>query len=213
MKSNSNTLESVSALIKELALSFKEEMKVSRAEAEKRNAEYDALMKASNEKYEKSRADADREMRELRASIKEVNSAIGGITNSNGFFAEQYFFNSFENKKQTFFGESFDAIQKNVKSVVVGINDEYDIMMINGAAAGIVEVKYRARLEDIPRIINKANTFRVNFPQYQNHRIYLALATMIFNDRIEDECKKAGIAIVKQVGETIIINDEHLKVF
>ena len=195
MKSNSNTLESVSALIKELALAF------------------DARMKASDEKFEKSRAEADREMRELRASIKEVNSTIGGITNSNGFFAEQYFFNSFANKNQTFFGERFDAIQKNVKSVVVGINDEYDIMMVNGAAAGIVEVKYRARLEDIPRIINKANTFRVNFPQYQNHRIYLALATMIFNDRIEDECKKAGIAIVKQVGETIIINDEHLKVF
>ena len=97
--------------------------------------------------------------------------------------------------------------------MVVGSKDEFDIVMRNFNAAGIVEVKYKARLEDIPRIINKANTFRISFPQYQNHRIYLALAAMIFNDRIEDECKKAGIAIVKQVGETVVINDEHLKVF
>ena len=196
------TPESVWAILRENALRM-----------EKSSADFDARLEKERAEREKSRAEADREMKELRASIKEVNSAIGGITNSNGFFAEQYFFNSFENKNQTFFGEKFDDILKNVPSMVVGSKDEFDIVMRNCNAASIVEVKYKARLEDIPRIINKANTFRTNYPKYQNHRIYLALATMIFNDRIEDECKKAGIAIVKQVGETIIINDEHLKVF
>jgi len=49
--------------------------------------------------------------------------------------------------------------------------------------------------------------------QNQNHRIFLGLASMSFYEKLEDECKKAGVAIVKQVGENIVIADEHLKAF
>jgi len=219
------------------------QMEKSRVEAEKRIAEFDARLEKSRAKFdaemEKSHAEFNKEMKvsraefdarlkasedsfyaELRAStaehnrrMKNLDKTIGGMGNSHGFFAEEYFFNSFEDKNQTFFGETFDDILKNVPAVEDGINDEYDIVMRNGSAAGIVEVKYKARLEDIPRIINKANTFRTNYPKYANHRIYLALAAMIFDKPIEDECIKQGIAIVKQVGETVIIKDENLKVF
>jgi hypothetical protein len=30
---------------------------------------------------------------------------------------------------------------------------------------------------------------------------------------MEDECIHQGIAVIKQVGETVVIHDEHLKVF
>jgi len=36
---------------------------------------------------------------------------------------------------------------------------------------------------------------------------------MSFYEELEVECKKAGIAIVKQVGDMVVINDENLKVF
>ena len=62
-------------------------------------------------------------------------------------------------------------------------------------------------------VIKKAETFRINYPKYENHRIFLGLASMSFYPELEDECKKAGIAIVKQVGDKVIIADEHLKVF
>ena len=128
-------------------------------------------------------------------------------------FAEEYFFNSFKQGKNTFFGETFEDIERKVKGIEPGFKDEYDILLINGNAIGIIEVKYKGRLDDVADIINKAHTFRVNYPKYQNHRVYLALATMIFNQRLEDECIKEGIAIVKQVGDKVIIADEHLKVF
>ena len=230
-----DTLESVSALIKELTLAFDARMKASdekyekeRAEREKSRVEYDARLEKEraerekslieyNARFEKERAEFYAELQASTAEhnrrMKNLDKTIGGMGRSNGMFAEEYFFNSFENKNQTFFGERFDAIQKNVKSVVVGFNDEYDIMMVNGSAVGIIEVKYRAQKDVIPRIINKANTFRINFPQYQNHRIYLALATLVFDKSLEEDCKEAGIAIVKQVGETIVIDDGHLKVF
>ena len=39
--------------------------------------------------------------------------------------------------------------------------------------------------------------------------MYLGLAIMVFYPKLEEECGKDGI----QAGDTIIINDDHLKVF
>jgi hypothetical protein len=57
------------------------------------------------------------------------------------------------------------------------------------------------------------NTFRVNFPEYGRHQIYLGLASLCFYKELEQECIAQGVAIIKQVGENVVINDEHLKVF
>jgi hypothetical protein len=79
---------------------------------------------------------------------------------------------------------------------------------------GIIEVKFKAKKEDLRTLINrKVKTFRVNFPEYSRHKIYLGLASMCFNKLLEKECIAHGVAIIKQVGETVVMNDEHLKVF
>ena len=150
---------------------------------------------------------------QVSTEIKNVNDTVGGMQNSNGMFAEEYFFNSFNQGNTSFFGEKFNDIEPNVKGIKPGFKDEYDIVLINGKSVAIVEVKYRARLEDVSQVIKKANTFRVNFPDYQNHRVYLGFAALISSQRVEQECIKEGIAVVKQVGDTVIINDKHLKVF
>jgi hypothetical protein len=36
---------------------------------------------------------------------------------------------------------------------------------------------------------------------------------MVFDEDIEDKCKENGIAVIKQVGDNVVINDENLKVF
>ena len=122
-------------------------------------------------------------------------------------------FNSFEKGKTDFFGEKFDEIEKNFKGYKKGFRDEYDIVLINGQSIGIVEVKYKADIDVIPQVLKKANTFRLNFSDYANHKIYLALASLSFNKELENVCKENGIAIVKQVGDTVVIYDEHLKVY
>ena len=192
------TPESVWAILQENA----RQMAEFRVEAEKRSAEADKRM-----------AETDRQLRETAREIQELNKSINGISKSNGLFAEEYFFNSFKQGKNTFFGETFDCIERNIKGIEPGFKDEYDVLLINGNAIGIIEIKYKGRNDDVAGVINKAHTFRVNYPKYQNHRVYLALASMVFNQRLEDECVKEGIAIIKQVGDKIIIADEHLKVF
>jgi hypothetical protein len=194
------TLENLWVYLRESSARFERDMATS-------SARFERDMAASRAEYDKRNAETNRQLKELKESIN-------GISKSNGLFAEEYFFNAFENGKQTFFGEKFDDMIPNLKTGLnETIRDEYDIVLVNGKSVGIIEVKYKGRLDDIPQIINKAHSFRVNYPKYRNHQVFLALAALIFNQRIEDECKKQGIAIVKQVGDTVVIYDENLKAF
>jgi hypothetical protein len=36
---------------------------------------------------------------------------------------------------------------------------------------------------------------------------------MSFYPELEQECISEGIAVIKQIGDTVVINDEHLKIF
>ena len=152
------------------------------------------------------RADFDRRM-------KEINKTMGGWGNSFGSFAEEYFFNSFEKGEQNFFGKKFDEISRNLELVWQGLKDEYDIVLYNKDAVAIIEVKFKADENDIPQVLKKAETFKILSPNYKDFKIYLGLASLSFSKVLEQKCIENGIAIIKQVGENVIIYDKHLKVF
>ena len=182
-----------------------------------------ALQESDRQRKENERfiierqAETDRQLKESSADfdrrMKKLEELTGGISNNQGSFAEEYFYNSFDKGKQNFFGEKFDDIERNIKGIEPGFKDEYDILLINGKSIGIVEVKFKAHQNDVPAILRKAETFRINFPKYQKHQVFLGLATMVFYPELEKECINEGIAIVKQVGDTVVIYDQHLKVF
>jgi len=151
--------------------------------------------------------------KETDRRMKELQKTVGGLANNQGSFAEEYFFNSFEKGKKNFFGEKFDDVKKHLKNFWQGIEDEYDIVMYNHAAVAIIEVKYKAHVNDIPMVLKKAKTFRILFPNYKDFKIYLGLASMSFYPELEEECINKGIAVMKQIGDTVVINDKHLKVF
>jgi len=161
---------------------------------------------ASIQELVQSQKETDRQMKELQKTV-------GGITNNQGSFAEEYFFNSFENGQKNFFGEKFDDVKKQLKNFWQGIEDEYDIVLYNHASVALIEVKYKAHLNDIPAVLKKAETFRILFPNYKDFKIYLGLASMSFYSDLEEECINQGIAVIKQVGDTVVINDTNLKVF
>jgi len=200
---------------------FDRKSEESRVNFDRRSAEFDRSLAESAEKFDRklaeSAAEFDRKSAESRADfdrrMKKLEELTGSYANNNGAFAEDYFFNSFEKGQQNFFGEKFDDIDKKVKGIKKGFKDEYDILLINGQSIGIVEIKYKAHENDVPKVLNKAHTFKVNFPEYENHKVFLGLASMAFYPKLEEECKANGIAIVKQIGENVVIYDEHLKAF
>jgi len=173
----------------------------------------ESVLASVKEMFAELRVAAELSRAEFDQRITKLDRLIGGITNNNGMVAEEYFFNSFEKGKTNFFGEKFDEIEKNVKGISKGYKDEYDILLINGQAVGIVEVKYKAHGNDLSDVIRKAQTFRRNFPDYQQHKVYLGLASMAFYPELEQECISRGIAVIKQSGDNVIINDKHIKAF
>ena len=161
----------------------------------------------------KSQAELTESQKETDRQIKKVKETLGSWANNHGTFAEEYFFNSFEQGKQNFFGEKFDEIEKNLKNRRQGLRDEYDIVLFNHTSVALIEVKYKAHVNNIPEVLKKAETFRILYPDYKDFRIYLGLASMSFYPELEEECINTGIAIIKQVGDTVVINDKHLKVY
>ena len=146
-------------------------------------------------------------------AIKELQKTVGGISNNYGSFAEEYFFNAFEKGKRNFFGNQFDEIQKKVSSFWKGVEDEYDIVLYNANAVAIIEVKFKAHQNDVDTVLKKAETFKILYPNYKDYKIYLGLASMSFYPELEQKCIENGIAIIKQVGDTVVINDKHLKTY
>ena len=200
------TYESVWAQLQEFGRKMAESSAKFDREIEKSRAEWNDRMREADKRREESNADWERRM-------KALENTTGSWASNHGSFAEEYFFNAFEQGKQNFFGEKFDRIKKNVPSLNEEHEDEYDILLINGKSIGIIEVKYKAHKNDIPKILNKAITFRYNFPNYAHHQVYLGLASLAFYPILEQECINQGIAIIKQVGEKVIIYDKHLKAF
>ncbi|GHU70555.1 hypothetical protein FACS189450_05170 [Spirochaetia bacterium] len=61
-----------------------------------------------------SQEETDREIKETARVVKEVSRQLGGMGNSNGAFAENYFANALS-EKMMFAGLQFDEIEANMK--------------------------------------------------------------------------------------------------
>jgi hypothetical protein len=162
-----------------------------------------------------SQAATDLQMKATDQKIAAVTAQVGGWDKSHGLFAEEYFINSLENGDKKFFGEQFDKLIANYRfhSRRTDKQGEFDIVYVNGTVAAIIEVKFKARKNDIQQLLNQVPSFRDEFPQYQSHRVYLGMAALTFEDDVEDELKSEGIAVFKQDGETMVVTDENLKTF
>jgi len=178
---------------------------------------------ASIEALRESQADTYRLLKETIAEdklrraendklFKEFKKEIGGIANSNGDFAEEYFENIFCRNK-TFAGMQFHEIIRRKRFDDRKRKDEFDLIMINEKNALIIETKYKAKEDDIDAVIEKAESFRYWYPEHKDRNIYLGLASLRFEDNIIGKAQKKGIAIIQQLGDKTVVNDENLKAY
>ena len=180
--------------------------------------EFSLNLAESAKEFDRQMAEAakesKRETEEIKRIQKENARMIGGISNSNGEVAESYFINSFE-KKLYFAKQDYDHFSPNLrkKSKKLNLQGEYDLVMYNCTSVAIIEIKYKAKKEDVEPLLLKAQTFKQLFPEYANYTLYLGLAGLHVNVTAEKEAIKQGIAVIKQVGENMVINDTYLKAF
>jgi len=237
-KNPAPTFESVWATLQENAQQMREnaqqmrentqQMREQFAENERQREkwqEFHNSMKASKEKEEKewqefhnsmnaSRKKEEQEWEEFRKSMKAMQKEVGGIGHSNGAVAESYFVNSFT-KTMQFAGQMYDSMDHPCKRKVKSLNlqGEYDLILYNCTSVVIIEIKYSAEKKHVGWLLKDAAIFKQLFPQYANLDLYLGLAALHFEEDTEKEAINQGIAVIKQVGDNMVIYDEHLKVF
>jgi hypothetical protein len=150
----------------------------------------------------------DRRIDKIGTKLEGTNSRVDGIGNSNGKFAEEYFFNSLEEKKE-FAGVHFDYVSDRFKGLVKmpdgnRLQDQFDIVMINDDAVAIIEVKYKAKSDYLEELaLRKVNNFRILFPHYKDYDIYLGLGSFSFEKGVVEKAKEYGVGLLRQVGNVI----------
>jgi len=87
---------------------------------------------------------------------------------------------------------------------------EYDILLVNGESVAIVEVKYKAHINDLDKLPKKIEQLK-NLPQYDNYKVYAGIATFVANDDLVEKAKKMGYFILQRKGDVIVTHDENLK--
>jgi len=113
----------------------------------------------------------------------------GGVGNNQGAVAEEF---------------HFDFIEKNVTVSTKGLEDEYDILMINGQDVFIIEVKTKAHEDDLTRLIEKkAVNFKKLFPMYKDCRQHLGLASFGFYDELIKKALSLGVTVLQRKGDLI----------
>jgi len=154
----------------------------------------------------------DIQLKETGRKLDKVAKMLGGIGANQGDVAEEFFYNSFI--KDNHLGAlAFDDITKNMEKHRGAIQEEYDIFLTNGESIAIIEVKYKAHLDDVNKLDRKFNNFKKLFPIYKDYKLYGAMASFYFNQDIKDELLKQGFFIVERCGDLISTeNSDYLKV-
>ena len=169
---------------------------------EKKIPTYEEFM----EMLAESRKEADKRM-------AKIEKAIGGLTENIGHHAEQYFQNIFADKL-SFGGIKYDYMMPNLKYQRKGEHAEFDIALFNGNSIAIIEAKNRIHPDFIKEIAEKkVEQFRKYFPLYKDYGLYLGVAGFSFDKSVEKEAKKYGVGIIRQVGDSVEMDDNKLKVY
>jgi hypothetical protein len=149
---------------------------------------------------------------ETTRKLDKLGDLYGNIGQNQGDVAEEFFFNSLAN--DTHLGSiHFDDIEKSGHKRRGKTEEEYDIIMTNGDAVGIVEVKYKAHTNDLDKLDRKMQNFKKLFPIYQNYKQYGAIASFHINDDAKREALRRGYFVLQRSGDLVHTeSSDHLTV-
>ena len=149
-----------------------------------------------------SQKETNEQMKRTDEKLERMGITLGNISRNQGDVAEEFFYNSLA--EDTRLGSiRFDDISKNEQKRRGTTEEEYDIVMTNGDAVGIVEVKYKAHQNDLQKLERKMHNFKKLFPVYRNYKLYGALASFHINKDAKKESLQRGFFVLQRAGKVI----------
>ncbi|EIC23230.1 hypothetical protein [Thiorhodovibrio frisius] len=162
-----------------------------------------ASLAVAQAKTDDQMAKTEAQMAKTDRKLEKIGEMIGTFGRNLGEITEEFFFNSLKDT-QELGGISYDFIDKNLTRSAGKIEDEFDILMVNGEDVAIIEVKYKAHEADLNKLLTKkyAN-FQTLFPMYQAYRHHLVLATFSIYDELKQQALSQGVTVLQRKGKII----------
>lgn len=160
-----------------------------------------ASLAVAQAKTDAQMAKTDAQMARISTKLNKLAEMYGGVSNNQGKVAEEFYYNSLR-FNPVLNGIKFDFIQKNSTRSRGDIEEEYDLLLVNGQDVYIVEVKYHLHPKDVERLIGrKLANFKKLYPEYQNYTIHLALATFSAEEHVKEMALRQGITVLQRRGD------------
>jgi len=195
------TDDELKALVASLAIDQKE--------LTKKMAQTEAQMQLTDEQIKRT----DEQMKRTDKKLERIGIHLGNISQNQGDVAEEFFFNSLANDPRLG-AIHFDDLTKNMTKRKGKLEEEYDIVLTNGDAIAVIEVKYKAHSNDLQKLSRKLRNFKLLFPIYKSYKLYGALATFHINDDAKREALEQGYFVLQRSGDVIHTdNNEQLTIF
>ena len=154
----------------------------------------------------------DKQMKRTDEKLERIGINLGNIGKNQGDVAEEFFFQSLI--KDNHLGKiHFDDVVKNMEKHRGQIQEEYDLVMTNGDAIAVIEVKYKAHTNDLDKLDRKMRNFKKLFPIYQAFKKYGAIAAFHINDDAKQEALRRGYFVLQRSGDLVHTeSSDHLTV-
>ncbi|MCX7095848.1 MAG: hypothetical protein NTY50_20710 [Methylobacter sp.] len=170
--------------------------------AQQKTDEHIASLFVAQKETDEQMKRTDEQMKRTDQTLKNIGIQVGGVTNNQGDVAEEFFFNSLVDDAHL--GPiHFDDITKNMQKHRGHIQEEYDLVMTNGEAVGIIEVKYKAHENDLDKLERKMRNFKKLFPVYNNYKLYGAIASFHINNDAKSKALARGFFVMQRSGKVV----------
>ena len=148
--------------------------------------------------------ETDRQLKETDLYLKEVGRLVGNLGNRLGEFV-QYMVAPAVLKM---FRERGIEVHQTFPNATARRNNEeieVDLLAVNGTELVATECKSKLGIEDIDKHIERLQKIRRMFPQWANHRVYGAVATMVLEPEAAGYAQDKGLFVIAQNGDTVEI--------
>lgn len=180
--------------LKELVAS----LAISQSKTDEQMRKTDEQMRKTDDKISR----LEKQVEKMARKVDRVAEIVDGVGKNQGFVAEEFFVNSLLDDPQLG-GIHFDDITKNEFKHRGKIQEEYDIVMTNGNAIGIIEVKYKAHEKDVDKLERKMRNFKTLYPLYKDYKLYGAIASFHFYEEAKETALNRGFFVLQRSGKVI----------
>ena len=167
-----------------------------------RHKESERVMLESHIRLEESHVRLEESQTRLSKKVEDVSTQVGNLGSRWGEFVEGLIapacLNLFTER-----GIPVDEVYTRAKKSVGGEHMEIDLMVVNTAAAVLVEVKSHLTVDDVKRHIEKLQKFKAFFPRYAACRVYGAVAGIAIASDADRFAINQGLFVIVQSGDTV----------